>query len=183
MGVRRGGSGAQHDCPTHHLIRGLSLLTTSHSNDRSSREVSAAKTWPKSISDAREKRRRETIRAREIEHRQPATPTKTLFLSSYVYGEIGGSESKSGESAPDLYKPNAYLWRRISGRIQAKSLERATWWKYLNISESNHKKAMGGQKDKMIILDDEGRLMTTEDYESIPPEPIDCNIAKLPYFA
>ena len=42
---------------------------------------------------------------------------------------------------------------------------------------------MGGQKDKMIILDDEGRLMTTEDYESIPPEPIDCNIAKLPYFA
>ena len=48
---------------------------------------------------------------------------KGAFNSSCAAGEIGEFEARSGETAPALYKPGGYLWKRTYGRVAAKSLE------------------------------------------------------------
>ena len=83
---------------------------------------------------------------------------KDSFNSSYIFQKIGEFKTKSGERAPDICKPNGHHRKRISGQIEAQSLECATWWKYMNISEPNHKRAKGGQKEEMDIPDKEGSL-------------------------
>ena len=59
-------------------------------------------------------------------HCQPRSlPTyKDAIDASYIYGEIGDYQCRSGETTIDISRPNGYLWKRESGHVDAKSLER-----------------------------------------------------------
>ena len=84
--------------------------------------------------------------------------------------------------APDICKPNGYLWKMTSGQFGSKSLEWTHWYKYMEIAEFNLRIPKDDRKDKMRILDKEGRLRTAEEYGDISLNPGSYSIGKLPYF-
>ena len=53
---------------------------------------------------------------------------------------------------------------------------------FLNMAESNQRRAKDGQKGKMIIIDKEGSLMTVGEYAQLSLEPGSYRLGKLPYF-
>ena len=98
--------------------------------------------------------------------------------------KFGISEQIQTKIPTCLYKPKWYLAERISAEIGATSLEWSTWGRgeFLNISEFSRLRSKDGQKDKTIIVDKEGSLMTSDEYEQITLDAGPGDIAELPYF-
>ena len=88
----------------------------------------------------------------------------------------------SRENTPHAHKPNGWLWKRVSGQVAAKSLEWIHWAGFLNMAESNHKKATGGQKYKTLIIDKGSSFKTANEYGLIPPDQNSPKLGHLPYF-
>ena len=100
---------------------------------------------------------------------------KDAFISPYFYGKIG-------REGTGLYKQNGYLWELISPRIQAKSLEWGRVVEILELLGAQRQKVNGDKKDKMIMLEQEGSLGASEDYESFPLGSSAYIIGAIPYF-
>ena len=91
-------------------------------------------------------------------------------------------ERLSQEDTPHIQKPNVWLWKRVSGQVEAKSLERIRRIKFLNMAEFSNKRTPGGLKDKRLIIDKDGSLKTADEYEQIPPDQNSLKLGNLPYF-
>ena len=87
----------------------------------------------------------------------------------------------SHESAPNIHKPNGYLWTRVSGQVAAKSLEWIHWGNLLSMAEFNTKKGTDGLTDRTLVIDKDGSLKTSNEYDQISPGPISYQLRKLPY--
>ena len=107
---------------------------------------------------------------------------KGAFNSSCAAGEIGEFEARSGETAPELHKPNGYLRKRAPCQLSAESTEWIRRVEFLNMADFDRRSSKEFQKGKMIVIDKEGSLRAADGYGRISRDAGAYHLGKLPYF-
>ena len=88
----------------------------------------------------------------------------------------------SQEDIPHIRKPNGRVWIRASDQVAAQSIEWIPCGKVLNMAEFNIRKSPGGLTDKTLIIDKNGSLKTSNEYDQISLRQNALKVGKLPYF-
>ena len=65
------------------------------------------------------------------------------YNSSYIRKKIGEFERNYNEDIPPVHKPSGWLWKRVSGQVEAKSLEWIRCGEFSNMEEFIAKKNPG----------------------------------------
>ena len=107
-----------------------------------------------------------------------AEDAKGAFNLSFTHRKVGEFERLPNGEIPDARIPNGYIWKRIAGQVQRKSLEPKPWARLMNLSEFNKKNLKVAKSTTLGGLN----LKVANDYEASVVGTSSIQNAKTHYF-